>query len=116
MWAQPSFGSLRPHIDLASCSTTEQITGALITCWVFLLVGLIYAFAISFYFSASTVIYCLLRRDVDATDLEDVYLDEYEEQTPEPLQPAAPAESGKPPQADAPDEENKGDANSAGDQ
>ena len=38
------------------------------------------AFAISFYFSASTVIYVLLRAKVDATELEDIYLPDADEE------------------------------------
>jgi hypothetical protein len=37
------------------------------------------AFAISFYFSANTIIYMLMRHEVDATELDDVYLEQTEE-------------------------------------
>lgn len=43
--------------------------------WVYSLWGLVAAFAISFFYSASTVIYFLLRREVDRTDIEDVYVE-----------------------------------------
>ena len=39
-------------------------------------IGLMWAFLASFYFSGSTVIYFLLRRDVDGTDLEEVHTDD----------------------------------------
>ena len=38
-------------------------------------VGLVLAFAISFYFSAGTVIYCLLRNKVDNTALDNVFIE-----------------------------------------
>ena len=37
------------------------------------------AFAISFYFTANTIIYYLMRHEVDATELDDVYLEQSEE-------------------------------------
>jgi len=39
-------------------------------------IGLMWAFLASFYFSASTVIYFLLRRDVDGTDLEELHMED----------------------------------------
>ena len=51
------------------------------------------AFAISFYFSANTIIYYLMRREVDATELDDVYLEQSEEDfgdTPPPPAPRRP--------------------------
>ena len=47
---------------------------------VLLAIGLLWAFLASFYFSGSTIIYYLLRRDVDATDHEEVYMEEEEEE------------------------------------
>jgi hypothetical protein len=47
--------------------------------WYFLLVSILSAYAMSFYFSASTIMYYLLRRDVDATELEDVFLEDTDE-------------------------------------
>jgi len=43
------------------------------------------AFAISFYFSANTIIYYLMRREVDATELDDVYVEETEDEFGEPV-------------------------------
>lgn len=58
-----------------------QSIGALfIWLWVSLVVGMLGAFAISFYFSAGTIIYMLLRNDVDATELDDVYIDQPDEE------------------------------------
>ena len=91
-------------------SGTETFCKWLITFWTFIVVGLVAAFAVSFFLSASTIIYYLLRREVDATDLEDVYLEEYEEEeitaatgaepTPpagEPVKEAPKAEAAEPP-------------------
>jgi hypothetical protein len=54
---------------------------------VYLAIGLLGAFAISFYFSANTIIYYLMRREVDATELDDVYLEQSDEDFAEPAPP-----------------------------
>jgi len=53
----------------------ECISAVLVGIWVLLTIGLIWSFLISFYFSTSTVIYTLLRRDVDEIDTSEVYLE-----------------------------------------
>ena len=101
MWARPSFASLMPespaldsiHVDsadpddedavLPAGSGAEYVGGVLIHLFVWLTVGTLYAFLISFFFSGSTLIYSLLRREVDATDLEDVYIEEAEDDAPD---------------------------------
>jgi len=62
--------------DWSKLAWYEYISAALIAFHVLLIVGLMWSFLASFYFSASTVVYYLLRRDVDATDLEDVFVEE----------------------------------------
>jgi hypothetical protein len=58
------------------------------------------AFAISFYFSANTIIYVLMRHEVDATELDDVYLEQTDEdfgELPAPAPtPAAPEPEAPP--------------------
>jgi hypothetical protein len=67
---------------------TTRITAMLIGFWTHLvLVGLV-GFAYSYFWSASTIVYFLLRRDVDETELEEVYVDEEEE---EPFPTVAPS-------------------------
>ena len=55
------------------------------------------AFLASFYFSGSTIIYYLLRREVDATDFVDIYLEESEESEEQQAPPAAPPSDAPPP-------------------
>jgi hypothetical protein len=69
LYAPPDWKGLAPF---------EYVSAFFIAVYVLIVVGLIWSFLASFYFSASTVIYCLLRRDVDGTDLEDVYIEEEE--------------------------------------
>ncbi len=65
--------------DWSSLAWYEYFSAVLIGFYVLLAIGLMWSFLASFYFSGSTVIYYLLRRDVDGTDLEDVYMEEEEE-------------------------------------
>jgi hypothetical protein len=66
-----------PHSpDYEHLKGSETVAAWLIQFWVYLTIGLVGAFAISFYFSANTIIYYLMRREVDATDLDDVYVEE----------------------------------------
>ncbi|HUU85885.1 MAG TPA: hypothetical protein VM243_20495 [Phycisphaerae bacterium] len=107
LWAGPSMGMLRA--SGTSLTGVEAFAGAVIGVWVFVVVVLVWAYLASFSLSASTVIYFLLRRANDAMDLDDVYIETYEETEykPEAAQPAAtPADSagsvpltveGKPP-------------------
>ena len=48
--------------------------------WVGLVWLLTVGFAYSYFWSASTLIYFLLRKDVDATEIEEVYIEEEEEE------------------------------------
>ncbi len=102
MWTQPTFEMLRPHFEQLNLIRAEPLGAILIMLWVYIVVGLTYAFLISFYYCGGTVIYYLLRREVDATDLEDVYLDEYEEEEPSPPAPEAPSEEKEEPGPSAP--------------
>ncbi len=83
---------------------TERAGALLIAVWVHILITLLGAFVVSYFFCGSTQMYFLLRRDVDATDFEEVY---YEEPAEEPapaavdagLSDAAPAAPAEPPAA-----------------
>lgn len=56
-----------------------DVTAGILSIWVYLAIAMLAAFAVSFYFTASTIIYYLVRRDTDATDMDDVYLEQPEE-------------------------------------
>jgi hypothetical protein len=89
MWFGPSFsGPFFGRFYLFPLGWSENLASAFIAIWVFLLVGVVIAFAISFFFSAYTVIYLLLRRVVDATEMDEVYVEEFETHMPEPAIPA----------------------------
>jgi len=103
------WGHFAPH----QLNGSEKLACLLIAFWTFIVVGFVASFVISFFFSSSTLIYYLLRREVDATDLEDVYLEEYEEEelgakpaaAPASAPAAPPAEASAPPAAPPPQPE-----------
>ena len=57
--------------------------GFFISMWVFLVAALVGAYLLSYAGCSSSVIYFLLRRKVDATDLDEVYVEEEDEWLPE---------------------------------
>jgi hypothetical protein len=100
IWPQPGLGPdgstgpnnplmYRPNYD--SLKGTEAVAAGLIVWWNYIVIGLIGAFAISFYFSANTIIYYLMRREVDATELDDVYVEDADDEVEEPAAAAAAA-------------------------
>jgi hypothetical protein len=76
MWTNPTFEHLwRPPAPFGMIRW-ESLGAWFITVWVTIVIALLIAFVVSFYYSASTIIYFLLRREVDATDFEDVFLED----------------------------------------
>jgi len=53
----------------------ECVSGALIGVCLSIVIGLMWSFPVSFYFSGSTVVYYLLRRDVNGTDLRELFVE-----------------------------------------
>ena len=97
MWFSPTLsGPFFGRFYLFPLSASESLASFLIAIWVFLLVGLVIAFAISFFFCGYTLIYLLMRRSVDATELDDVYVEEFETPLPEPQQETAPEGESQP--------------------
>jgi len=111
MWFSPTLsGPFFGRFYLFKLTWSEAVASFFVALWVFLLVGLVIAFAISFFFCAYTLIYLLLRRCVDATELDEVYVEELESklsalptQEPAPV-PAAATETPAPPVAPTPEE------------
>ncbi|MCK4625647.1 MAG: hypothetical protein KAV00_10080 [Phycisphaerae bacterium] len=78
MWAKPTFESFHAPFHFEAMSGSEAGAAVVMSLWVYLVIGVVAAFGICFLFSAATNIYCLLRRKIDATDLDDVYIEEAE--------------------------------------
>ena len=73
IWSGPKFMNLCDPPDLAAANWSHTIAGVLIYLFLLAVVVLVVSFIISFYFSANTIIYSLMRKKVDNTDLDDVY-------------------------------------------
>lgn len=90
---------------------TVSSTGAVILLfWVSCVKMLAVAFLSTFFWAASTAVYFLLRRDVDATEMDEVFLEEEDEQTyglPPMTTDAqgAPVISDEPPLAEGPNDQ-----------
>lgn len=67
----------------------SQISAFMVSLWVTIIFLLMIGFAYSYFFSAFTMVYLLMRRKVDDTELDEVYLEEDEPE--EPLLPPSPA-------------------------
>jgi hypothetical protein len=80
MWANPlDTGRLSYSADYQALTFGQRIGAFGINCWVMFLVSFLGAFAISLYFSANTIVYYLMRSEVDSTELDDVYLEQSED-------------------------------------
>ncbi len=73
IWARPDFFNLVGQ-NAGPDGFTESAAAFIIYITVLLVVGLVVAFVISFYFCSSTIIYALMRRKVDDIDMSRVYI------------------------------------------
>ena len=81
MWARPTFANLHEW-NWEAMSATEAIGAVFLAVWVYVVIGGVVAFVLSYLAGSTTTIYYLLRREVDATDLDEVYVDDDEEEPP----------------------------------
>lgn len=82
MLPEPQLGQLYGTVDWSQLSVTGVAAAGLVAIWVYLLIGLLAAFAISYYFCSHTWIYLLLRRSADGTETDEVYLEDTIAPTP----------------------------------
>ncbi len=68
----------------------------LVTVWLYVSFLLVLGFGYSYFWSASTIIYLLMRRKVDDTDLDEVYLEEDETEETYSASTTMPAPAGAP--------------------
>ena len=85
IWTKPSLVSLAGAWPGAPANWSETIAAYVIYAFVLVVVGLVVAFITSFYFSANTIIYALLRNRVDNVTIEEVYTHPQEAQTEQQL-------------------------------
>jgi hypothetical protein len=98
LWPNPGTAArLSYDIDTLGLSFAQEIGARMIWLWVHLVIAMLGAFVVCFYFSSNTIIYYLMRREVDATDLDDVYLEQPDDEFADPLTPEpAPAPAPTP--------------------
>ena len=77
VWQEPRFGQLLVY-STETGSISERVAALLVYLSALIVVGLVVSFIISFYFSANTVIYALIRNKVDGTALEEIYTEPQE--------------------------------------
>jgi hypothetical protein len=108
LWAEPTLSEPWRVISAAQQSGAEASAQHLFEFWIWIAMALVAAFIISFFLTSQTIIYFLMRKVVDATDIEEVYMEESDEDLPlerkaEPSQAvkadAAGANLPKPPKA-----------------
>jgi hypothetical protein len=69
--------SIKPYTHYVHTLTWyNKVGAALVAFWLGLLFLLILGFGYSFFFSATTIIYLLMRRNLDAAEMDEVYLEE----------------------------------------
>jgi len=73
IWPKPDFMTLLGTKSMVTSNWSENTAAFLIYIFLLVVIGFVVSFIISFYFSANTVIYSLMRKKVDNTDLEDIY-------------------------------------------
>ena len=73
IWGKPDFFKLIGE-NGGPLNVTESVSSFIIYITVLLVVGLVVAFVISFYFCSSTIVYSLMRRKVDDVDMGHVYI------------------------------------------
>jgi hypothetical protein len=88
MWNAPGFDTYFANTP-EYLTTTEAFSSGIIAFWVGIVSFLVAAYVVSFIYSELTIIYYLLRNQVDATELDDVYLEEPDEEFTEMTTPGA---------------------------
>jgi hypothetical protein len=108
LWEAPTLTTPWPTSGGLEQFGGEATATYLFLFWGWVVLGVAAAFLVNFAFASQTVIYFLLRKSVDATDIEEVYLEESEEEElplehkAEAAPEAAPAEAA--PEAEKKDE------------
>ncbi|MCU0913643.1 MAG: hypothetical protein MUC88_03660 [Planctomycetes bacterium] len=74
LWPAPMFARFLDPAAALPDTWSMWIAAVLMRFWVCAVIALVAAFVLSFYFSASTIVYALLRQSVDGTPLSDIYV------------------------------------------
>jgi len=96
IWPRPSFTNLLGPSGPAASNWCESVAAFIVYLCLLVVVALVVSFVISFYFSANTIIYSLMRNRVDGTALDDIYI------PPEEIKTEPAAESQSKPEEESP--------------
>ncbi len=107
IWPEPVFTDFFGAGVAAPPNWSTSISSALIYFWVLVVIGLVVSSVISFYFSASTIIYALMRNRVDFIPLEEVYVYSPQESAEAPPAEAKTEEAPSGAEPQAPEEPDK---------
>jgi hypothetical protein len=97
LWPAPTFEQFYGGVPWAALSGAEYVGAVLMAVWVCLVVAAVAAFGLSLLASSTTVIYLLLRRHVDATDLNDAWVEEGAQDALPPQAEPPPTAAAEPP-------------------
>lgn len=92
----PKWGKLLPDADWDHLGPLGTVAAALVMVWLKLLIAVLPAFAVSYYFNAQTWVYLLLRRSADLVEFDEVYVEpdpDDEAAVQDKVEPAKPADS-----------------------
>jgi hypothetical protein len=95
LWAEPTLSDPWRVMSAAQQSGAEASAQHLFEFWIWIVMALAASFVISFFFTSQTIIYFLMRKAVDATDVEEVYMEEADEELPLVKAEESPAPEGK---------------------
>jgi len=102
MWPGPQFFRFPYDINFPALTIGQKGGAGIIAFWLYLTISLLGAYAISFFFSAYTIVYYLLRQEVDATELDDVFIESADEEFGEAPAETAPATEPPAPESTGP--------------
>jgi hypothetical protein len=95
----PQWGRLLSDADWDNLDRSGTVAAAVVRAWVMLLIAVLPAFAVSYYFNAQTWVYLLLRRFADQVEFDEVYIEQDAEDpatVEDKVEPAKPAKPAKP--------------------
>ena len=74
IWSGPTFANLAGQSVQTAYNWSESFAAFMVHLNVLVIIGLVISFFISFYFSANTIIYSLMRNRLDNTPLQKIYM------------------------------------------
>jgi hypothetical protein len=92
LWPSPKLNQLHQPINWWAMNWSEWLGSVFLHFWVFIVITLVGAYAMSLHYSIHTILYFLLRRAVEGQSINDVYREEEAGEAAAPVSaPAAPS-------------------------